>query len=109
MLAEHHCNPKGLPRPHRLLVMHLAMLAWRDIKTYLVLALQHDAVAANVFHAGLRIPRNHEMGSSQITAAVAFMPTRHWKLEQIDLIAWFDIFHYGSRGKDCRFDRLKRP
>jgi hypothetical protein len=89
--------------------MHLAVLARRDIKAYFVLVLQHDAVAANVFHAGLRIARDHEMGSSQITAAVAFMPTRHWKLEQIDLIASFDIFHYGSGRNDCRFDRLKRP
>src|SRR5262249_11409758 len=109
MLTEDHCNRKGFSRPHRLLVMHLAVLTRRDIETYFVLVLQHDAVAANVFHTGFRIPRDDEMWSSEITAAVAFMPTRHGKFEEIDLIASFNIFHHGSGRKDCRFDRLKRP
>src|SRR5882724_3027805 len=106
MLAEHHCNRKRFSRSHRLLVVHFAVLARGDIKTHFVLIVQHHSVTANVFHAGLRIARDHEMGSSQVTTAVTFMPTRHRKLEQINLSAPLDIFHYGTSGNDCWSDRL---
>ncbi len=106
MLAESHSDGKGFAGFHRFFVVHLTVLSRRDIKPHFVLVLQHDAVAADVFNAGLRIARDDQMSSAQIASPVTRMPARHWKLHEIHLIAPFDVLEYRTIRNHVGFDRL---
>ena len=58
MLTECHRHREWLARFHGFFVVHLAVLARRDVQSNLVLVLQHDPVAADILDAGFRIARD---------------------------------------------------
>src|SRR5919112_5870407 len=108
MLPKYHSNRKWFTGLHRFLIVHSSVFAGRNIKADLVSILKHDAIAADVFDASLGIASNHEMRRSQIAPAVALVPSRHRKFEQINLVTAFNILHYSASGDDIWFDRFKR-
>src|ERR671919_2496407 len=96
VLTKNHRYRERFSRSHRLFIMDFAVLARRNIKPDFVSILKHHAIAADVFQPRLRIARNDQMSRSQITTAVARVPARHRKFEQIDLIALLYVFDRGA-------------
>ena len=94
MLAEGHYYRESLAGLHRLLIVNLAVLAGRDVEPDLVLVLEHDPIAADIFDAGLGIAGHDQMSRAEIASAVTGVPARHGKFGQIDLVAVSDIFEH---------------
>ena len=74
-----------------------ALLAGRNVERQRVAVMDHDAVAADVDPAFVDIAGNDEVGRADISAAVLFMPMRHRQREEVDVLAFVNIFQHRSR------------
>ena len=69
--------------------------------------MHHDAIAAEIDPAFVEIAADRDIERAQVTAAVALVPMRRGQRQKIDVLAFEDIFHQGSRIDDARRHQLR--
>ncbi len=79
-----------------------ALFSRRDVKRQGVFVVHHDAVAADVDPALVDVAGDDEMGGAHVAAAVFFMPMGHRQRQQIDVLAFVNIFHHRAAVDDPR-------
>ena len=82
------------------------MLARRHMQSHVIATMDHDPIRADIDPTLFRIAGNHQIVGADVTAAVELMPTRHGKLEQIDVAALLNIFEQRRAFNFARLDGL---
>ena len=72
-----------------------------------VSVVHHNAVATDVDPIFVRIACDHDVAGADIAPAVALVPKRHRKLEEIDIVAGKNIFQHRSARDGHRRNRRR--
>src|SRR5689334_21917052 len=91
-MAKRHGNLERLSAGGIFLALDSAMLTGRNIKTDLVLIVDHHAVRSVIHPTLVGIARDIDTARADITAAVLVVPKRRWEFEHVDIAIFVDIF-----------------
>src|ERR1700751_2016037 len=70
------------------------MFAGRDPNPQRVAIMNTDTVGSHIGPFFVRVFHNNQAAGADITAAIMLVPARRGKLEQVDLVAAFNVFGY---------------
>jgi len=72
--------------------VHASVFSWRDVHAQGVAVVHHNAIATHVDPAVVGIAGDDHMAGADISATVPFVPNGNWKLEEINVVAFIDVF-----------------
>ena len=91
-MAEGHGNFEWLPAGSVFFPLNAAVFARRDIKSQLILVMDHDAIRTVVDPPFVGIAGNIDAARADVAAAVLVMPERRGKLEHVDIAIFVHVF-----------------
>src|SRR5688572_3595839 len=103
-MAERHCNLERLAVGGVLFPLNAPVLARRNIKSQLVLVVDHDPISAVIDPALVGIARNIDAASAYITTAVFVVPKWRRKFKHVDIAVLVDVIEQRAfLNKLCRY------
>src|SRR6516165_12115552 len=81
-----------------LISMYTTVFSRRHMQAQTIRAMNHDAIRADIHPTFVGIARDHQTVGADVTAAVEFVPTRHRKLEHINVFAFLYVLEERSGG-----------